>query len=78
VNEVFILVYGINFITILQDEGKIFINLKNIYNTKDSIHYKVNKSLNLMYLDPCIIVQLIKKNPARCNNISKLYYSIFI
>ena len=31
-----------------------------------------------MFVDPCIIVQIIKKNPTRCNNVSKLYYSIFI
>jgi hypothetical protein len=33
---------------------------------------------NLMFVDPCIIVQFIKKNPTRCNNVSKFYYSIFI
>jgi hypothetical protein len=34
--------------------------------------------LNLMFVDPCIIVQFITKNPTRCNNVSKLYYSIII
>ena len=34
--------------------------------------------LNLMFVDPCIIVQFIKKSPTRCNNVSKFYYSIFI
>jgi len=34
--------------------------------------------LNLTFVDPCIIVQFIKKNPTRRNNISKFYYSIFI
>jgi hypothetical protein len=29
-----------------------------------------------MFVDPCIIVQFIKKNPTRCNNVSKFYYSI--
>jgi len=29
-------------------------------------------------MDLCIIVQFIKKNPARCNNVSKFCYSIFI
>jgi hypothetical protein len=29
-------------------------------------------------VDPCIIVQFIKKNPTRCNHVSKFYYSIFI
>jgi hypothetical protein len=32
--------------------------------------------VNLMFVDPCIIVQFIKKNPTRCNNVSKFYYSI--
>ena len=31
-----------------------------------------------MFMDPCIIVQFTKKNPTRCNNVSKFYYSIFI
>jgi len=31
-----------------------------------------------MFVDPCIIVQFIKKNPTRCNNVSKFYHSIFI
>ena len=33
---------------------------------------------HLMFVDPCIIVQFIKKNPTRCNNVSDFYYSIFI
>jgi len=33
---------------------------------------------NLMFVDPCIIVQFIQKNPTRCNSVSKFYYSIFI
>jgi len=32
----------------------------------------------LMFVDPCIIVQFIKKNPTRCKNVSKFYSSIFI
>ena len=35
------------------------------------------ESQYLTFVDPCIIVQLIKKNPTRCNNVSKFYYSIF-
>jgi len=31
-----------------------------------------------MFVDPCIIVQFIKKNPTRCNNVSKFYCFIFI
>jgi len=30
-----------------------------------------------MFMDPCIIVQFMKKNPTRCNNVSKSYYFIF-
>jgi len=33
---------------------------------------------NLMVVDPCIIAQFIKKNPTRCNNVSKFYYSMLI
>ena len=33
---------------------------------------------HLMFVDPCIIVQFTKKNPTRCNNVSKFYYYIFI
>jgi hypothetical protein len=33
---------------------------------------------NLMFVGPCIIVQVIKKNPTRCNKVSKFYYSLFI
>jgi hypothetical protein len=28
-------------------------------------------ALCLMFMDPCIIVQFMKKNPTRCNNVSK-------
>jgi hypothetical protein len=31
---------------------------------------------HLTFMDPCIIVQFINKNPTRCNNVSKFYYSI--
>jgi hypothetical protein len=34
---------------------------------------KVSKQL--MFVDPCIIVHFIKKNPTRCNNVSEFYYS---
>jgi len=34
--------------------------------------------MRLMFVDPCIIVQFVKKNPTRCNSVSKFYYSIFI
>jgi hypothetical protein len=33
---------------------------------------------HLMFVGPCIVVQFIKKNPKRCNNVSKVYYSTFI
>jgi len=29
-------------------------------------------------MDPCIVVRFTKKNPTRCNSVSKFYYSIFI
>ena len=32
----------------------------------------------LVFVDPCITVQFIKKNPTGCNNVSDFYYSIFI
>jgi hypothetical protein len=31
-----------------------------------------------MFVDPCIRVQFIKKNPKTCNNVSKFYYCTFI
>ena len=34
--------------------------------------------INLMFVDPCTIVQFTKKNPTRCNSVSEFYYSIFI
>jgi len=34
--------------------------------------------MDLMFVDPCIIVKFIKKNPTRCNNVLKFYYFIFI
>jgi len=34
--------------------------------------------MNLMFVDPCIIVKFIKKDPTRWNNVSKFYYFIFI
>ena len=34
--------------------------------------------INLMFMDPSNIVQIINKNPTRRNNVSKFYYSIFI
>jgi hypothetical protein len=33
---------------------------------------------HFMFVDPCIIVQFIKKNPTRYDNVSKFYYSISI
>jgi hypothetical protein len=31
-----------------------------------------------MFVDPCNVGQFIRKNPTRCKNVSKFYYSIFI
>jgi len=42
------------------------------------LSYTGQTFLNLMFVDPCIIVQFIKKNPTRCNNVSKFYYTLFI
>ena len=42
------------------------------------ISYSEVLFMNLMFVDPCIIVGFIKKNPTRCNSVSKFYYSIFI
>jgi len=36
---------------------------------------KVMGELCLMFVDPCTF---IKKNPTRCNSVSKFYYSVFI
>ena len=36
---------------------------------------KLEKSLNLTFVDPCIILQFVKKNPTRCNNVSKFLLS---
>jgi len=33
---------------------------------------------HLTFVDQRIIVQFIKKNPTRCNSVSKFYYSIFL
>jgi len=45
----------------------------------DCIMLDITKvSKQLMFVDPCIIVQFITKNPTRCNNVSKFYYSILI
>jgi hypothetical protein len=35
-------------------------------------------TLMLLFVDPCIVVQFIKKNPTRCNIVSTFYYSMFI
>jgi hypothetical protein len=61
-----------------------YINLKNI---PPNIQHKVMtikkmKLLHvstLMFVDPCIFVQFIKKNPTRRNNISKfLLFHIYV
>jgi hypothetical protein len=35
------------------------------------------EAIDLMFVDRCIIIQFIKKNPTRCNKISKFYYFLF-
>jgi hypothetical protein len=37
---------------------------------------KTKTSDTLMFMDPCIIVQFTKKNPTRCNNVLKFYYTV--
>jgi hypothetical protein len=32
-----------------------------------------NLQLEFYVVDPCIVVQLIQKNPARCNSVSKFF-----
>jgi hypothetical protein len=34
---------------------------------------KPRQAIKLTFVDPCIIVKFIKKNPKRCNNVSKFY-----
>jgi hypothetical protein len=41
------------------------------------INYQIQDTC-LMFVDPRITVQFMKKNPTRCNNVSKYYYSTFI
>jgi hypothetical protein len=55
-----------------------WIVLKSVLQNKESnqsakLHFRVHLSV-----DPCIIVQFIKKNPTRCNKVLKFYYFIFI
>ena len=37
-----------------------------------------NYFYKLMFVDPCNVIKFIKKNPTRCNSVSKFRYSIFI
>jgi hypothetical protein len=46
--------------------------------TFETFPYRFNFTEFLMFVDPCIIVQFIQKNPTRYNSVSKFYYSIFI
>jgi hypothetical protein len=32
---------------------------------------------DLMFVDPYIVVKFLEKNPKRCNDVSKFYYSLF-
>jgi hypothetical protein len=53
---------------------------KCLLNLRGAFKYKVKFLcfVYLMFVDPCIIVQFINKNTTICNNVSKVYYSIFI
>jgi len=44
--------------------------LHRMYVIKLSIVY-------LMFVDPCIVLQFLQKNPTRCNSVSNFYYSPF-
>jgi len=48
---------------------------------KELCHYynwsrRCKTQTNLMSVDPCITVQFIKKNPTRCNSVSKFFFII--
>ena len=46
---------------------------------KTDFMVKTHQIQCLMFVDPCIIVQFIKKNPTRCNNVSKfLLFHIYV
>jgi len=51
-------------------------NLVILVVTKWAVHLATCH--NLMFVDLRVIVKFMKKNPTRCNNVSKLYYSLFI
>jgi hypothetical protein len=48
------------------------------YNYRWQTVNRMMSKVSLMFVDPCITVQFIKKNPTRCNSVSNFYYSIFI
>jgi len=31
----------------------------------------------LMFMDLCIVIQFLQKNPTRCSSVSRFYYSLF-
>jgi len=52
--------------------------LLHLFSCSFSPQHLVLDTINVNFVDPCITVKFIKKNPTRCNNVSKFYYSIFI
>jgi len=62
-------------------KGEILLLVSELYSVRSLCqHSKIFWKLIMtsMFVDPCIIVQFIKKNSTRCNNVSTFYYSIFI
>jgi len=53
-------------------------NLVEICRCREGTHCLRLHMMFLMFVDRHITVQFIKKNPTRCNNVSKFHYSIFI
>ena len=52
--------------------------LERFCTTDQAFVISSHQSRHLIFVDPCIIVKFIQKNPTKCNNVSKFYYSIFM
>jgi len=55
----------------LKDEGSEGVVWIDVDQNKDKYRTLVNTVMNSMFVDPCIIVQFINKNPTRCNSVLK-------
>jgi hypothetical protein len=49
---------------------KIIFDVRNIEGNI-LLRYQLAALINLMFVDPCIILQFIRGNPTRCNSVSK-------